>query len=41
MPQGEGLGNATIFEIGREDFSHTILGQADTNFEFLHVTWVF
>jgi len=41
MSQGESLWHVVIFESGREDFSHAILGQANANLEILHVTWVF
>jgi len=40
MSQGECLWHGVIFESGRENFSHAILGQANANFELLHITWV-
>ena len=41
MSQGECLWHGVIFESGRENFSHAILGQADADLELLHIAWVF
>jgi len=40
MSQGECLWYGVIFESGRENFSHAILGQANADLELLHITWV-
>lgn len=40
MSQGECLRHGVIFESGRENFSHAILGQANADLELLHITWV-
>lgn len=40
MSQGECLWHGVIFESGRENFSHAILGQANADLELLHITWV-